>query len=745
MDPDQTARLLRGLFAADPTADRAAVDRALAGAADWPAVGERLANIGLATRYQAGKLKHARIHELLFGPYLICEKIGEGGMGKVYRAVHADTGTLVALKVVRPHLMANAVVQKRYAREAQAAASFDHPNIIKLLAEATHEGRYYLAMEYIDGTDLSRLVREYGRPPERGLADPAEAVEYVRQTALGLQHAHDRGFVHRDVKPSNLLAYGDRALPGATALTGVKILDMGLVRRLMGDDDVHTSSDLTRDGTVVGTPDYMSPEQAKNSSTVDGRADLYSLGCTLYFLLHGRPPFDGGSPIDKLLKHHTEPVPDARVGRPDVPRGLADVVSQLMQKNPADRFQTAAEVASALLPYSPGFAVPEVAAVADPFSLAPKAATAVQPAAQVAAPAPARSLRLKVKPSGPPTGPSRGDRTPSSGGVRVAPSRTPAAGSEARRRTAVPPSTDRLPAAPDTPPAGRPRPTRRPPRRKKPVWPLIATGVAAVLILGVVALLLSRGPTTPTPPTVAPTPEGGKEPAAAVRPVVGLDAVADRASAVVLLKPSSVAGRLPTANNGRLARVLRELAAAGLDPAKLNRATVSLVDGDAVVVGEPAVVAATNPTDKTALEARRATGRPAAGLTADLQAAVRAAGEGSPAVGFAADGGFTMPGGDKLSAGRVSWLAARAVPDGDGFAVSVTLAGPDRSALLDFVSLELAGKLPTARPPLKPVCDRLAAADPVARRSESGLELTFRFRVEWPELLGIFEQLLPAE
>jgi serine/threonine-protein kinase len=198
-------------------------------------------------------------------------------------------------------------------------------------------------MEYVEGADLSRLIKENGSLPYQ------EAAEYIRQSALGLQHAHQRGLIHRDIKPSNLLVSGERALPGTDGIAHVKILDMGLVRSIL-DDPVGT--ELTRDGTVVGTPDYMAPEQAKNSSKVDARADLYSLGCTLYYCLRAQPLFPEGSPIDKLLRHQLDPPPDIRKARPETPPGLAKVLEKLLKKNPNDRYQTATEVAVALQPFT---------------------------------------------------------------------------------------------------------------------------------------------------------------------------------------------------------------------------------------------------------------------------------------------------------------------------------------------------------------------------------------------------------
>jgi serine/threonine-protein kinase len=353
MDKDTTDQLLQAVRECGQytPAQIAAAEAALAAAGGAASAAESLLSAGVLTAYQARKVRIGRAAELLFGPFFVLDKIGEGGMGKVYKAVHVPVRRVIALKVVRPQLMTNRVVIRRYKREAAAAAALDHTNIVSLYDADEVNGRYYIAMEYVDGLDLSRMMKEYGNPPTTGLPQFQEAAEYIRQAAVGLVHAHGRGMVHRDIKPSNLLVYGTRALVGETEKPTVKILDMGLVRGIIEDDA--SASELTRDGTVVGTPDYMAPEQAKNSSTVDARADLYSLGCALYFLLKGQSPFPDGSPIDKLLRHQLDPPPDIRQHRPDVPVGLANVIEKLLRKDPAERYQTAEEVAKALAPFCP--------------------------------------------------------------------------------------------------------------------------------------------------------------------------------------------------------------------------------------------------------------------------------------------------------------------------------------------------------------------------------------------------------
>jgi len=296
------------------------------------------------TLYQLRKVLHGKAQELHLGPYLLVDKIGEGGMGKVYRARRVADGMAVALKIVRPILLANPVIRKRYDREVETALALKHPNIVEVFDAGEIDGRHYLAMEFVDGIDLSRLVKE------QQALELAEACEYVRQAALGLQHAHEAGFVHRDIKPSNIVVAGERYLPSATEPAVVKILDMGLIRSIGFDDEGPTGIDLTRSGTVVGTPDYMAPEQAKNSSAVDHRADLYSLGCTLYFLLAGRPPYPDGNAIEKILKHQFEAPLPLQALRPEVPTVLAEVVARLMGRSPNDRFATALEAAEALAP-----------------------------------------------------------------------------------------------------------------------------------------------------------------------------------------------------------------------------------------------------------------------------------------------------------------------------------------------------------------------------------------------------------
>jgi serine/threonine-protein kinase len=234
---------------------------------------------GWATVYQLRLVWAGRGSELVLGQYVLLDRLGEGGMGQVFRARHLRLDRIDALKVIRPEHVASPHAHARFLREARAAARLSHPNIVRVYDAGESGGTLFLAMEYLPGIDLARLVQAAGPLP------PGEACDYLRQAALGLQHAHERGLVHRDVKPANLLLAEEQGT--------IKILDMGLAR-LRPAEEEQSASGLTESGTLMGTLDYMAPEQAMDPHGVDIRADLYSLGCTLYFLLTGRPPFPGG-------------------------------------------------------------------------------------------------------------------------------------------------------------------------------------------------------------------------------------------------------------------------------------------------------------------------------------------------------------------------------------------------------------------------------------------------------------------
>jgi serine/threonine-protein kinase len=304
------------------------------------------------TPFQVNQLLKGRGDTLVLGSYVLMQKLGEGGMGAVYKARNWKLGRIVALKVIRKERLNNETITRRFRREIEAAAQLSHPNIAHAYDADEVAGTHFFVMEFVEGRDLAQVVKEGGPLPV------AEACDYIRQAALGLQHAHERGLVHRDIKPSNLLLAVSRppnvAEVSATSATRngrettsiIKLLDMGLAR-LERTASEHSTT-LTQEGAVMGTPDYIAPEQARDSHSADIRADLYSLGCTLYFLLTGKPPFPGGSLSEKLLKHQLqEPRPVEQL-RAEVPPALAQLVRKLMAKRPEQRFQTPSELAVAL-------------------------------------------------------------------------------------------------------------------------------------------------------------------------------------------------------------------------------------------------------------------------------------------------------------------------------------------------------------------------------------------------------------
>ena len=266
--------------------------------------------------------------------YRVLSQLGAGGMGVVYLAEHRLMKRRVALKVVLNASLNDPEAAARFHREVEVAARMSHPNIVTAHDAEQFNGTTFLVMEYVPGTNLSALVAQTGRLPV------GTAVEYIRQAAVGLQHAHEHGLIHRDLKPSNLML---------TPKGEVKVLDFGLVRMSDKPSGVGCGLDTpTKTGIVMGTPDYMAPEQAADSSRVDTRADVYALGCTLYFLLVGREPYPLPSTLDKLIAHKVTPLPDPSKERPDVPPPVVAVLRKMTAKKPDDRYQTPAEVVAAL-------------------------------------------------------------------------------------------------------------------------------------------------------------------------------------------------------------------------------------------------------------------------------------------------------------------------------------------------------------------------------------------------------------
>jgi eukaryotic-like serine/threonine-protein kinase len=302
--------------------------------ADLNAIAGLFVRDGLLTYFQAEQFLQGRWKRFTIGKYKVLERLGSGGMGQVFLCEHKLMRRRVAVKVLPTAKATDPSSLERFYREARAVAALDHPNIVRAYDIDQDDNLHFLVMEYVDGASLQEMIRK------TGAMDVTRACHYMYWSAVGLQHAHVNGLIHRDIKPGNILV--DRQ--GV-----VKILDLGLARFFNDDQDLLTKK---YDESVLGTADYLAPEQAIDSHTVDGRADIYSLGATFYFLLSGNPPFADGTVAQKLLWHQTRAPRAIREHRPEVPEAVAAVLDKMMSKKPADRYQTPAQLAEALLPFT---------------------------------------------------------------------------------------------------------------------------------------------------------------------------------------------------------------------------------------------------------------------------------------------------------------------------------------------------------------------------------------------------------
>jgi eukaryotic-like serine/threonine-protein kinase len=311
---------------------RAALRDSLSGeiAEDPQRVAAAFVEAKLLTQWQAGMLLRGKHKGFQLGKYRLLEQIGSGGMSRVYLAEHLLMRRRVAIKVLPPARVDDSSYLARFRREAEAVAQLDHPNIVRAFDIDQEGNTHYFVMEYIDGHDFLQIVTAEGPLEYR------RAAEYIAQVADALHHAHGAGLIHRDIKPGNCLVEH-----GGT----VKLLDLGLAKFMQ---ETGPSLTLMHEENVLGTADYLAPEQARNSHSVDHRADIYSLGCTLYFLLTGHAPFPRGSLSERLIKHQTAEPEDIRQDRPDVPQRLVDICSKMMEKAADKRFQDAGDVAKDL-------------------------------------------------------------------------------------------------------------------------------------------------------------------------------------------------------------------------------------------------------------------------------------------------------------------------------------------------------------------------------------------------------------
>jgi eukaryotic-like serine/threonine-protein kinase len=303
--------LLRSKLQADPTTE---------------ALTEHLLRQGMVTQWHVEKLLTGKFRGFFLGKYKLLGLLGSGGMSSVYLAEHLLSGQKRAIKVLPKKRVSDKSYLDRFYLEARAAASLNHPNVVKIYDISNEAETHYMVMEYVQGQDLSDLVKDKGPLPIK------EAVSHCVQAAEGLYHAHRRDLVHRDIKPANLILTDEGT---------IKILDLGLA--LVNQDETESLTLLYND-KVMGTADYLAPEQAVNSHLVDRRADIYSLGCTLYFLLTGHPPFPKGTLAQRIAMHQTQEPADIRESRPECPAELVAICKQMMMKKADARYQNCVDL-----------------------------------------------------------------------------------------------------------------------------------------------------------------------------------------------------------------------------------------------------------------------------------------------------------------------------------------------------------------------------------------------------------------
>jgi eukaryotic-like serine/threonine-protein kinase len=300
------------------------------------------------TEYQANLIGRGLPDNFFIGQYRLLDRIGQGSMAGVYRAVH-PLGQEVAIKVLPPSRAKNPRLLGRFQREARLALRLKHPNIVRAFHVGEADGLHYIVMEYLEGETLDDVLARRGRLP------PPEAVRLIYQVLAGLQHIHEQGLVHRDLKPANFMLVPLRpsSSPDTTADLTVKILDIGLGRALF-DETLAAEPDkemLTGEGVLLGTPNYLAPEQARDAHNVDIRADIYSLGCVLYHVLAGQPPFPDTNALSQMVRHVSETPRPLREFNPEVAEGLQQIIDWMMAKDPNQRYPTPERAAQALQVY----------------------------------------------------------------------------------------------------------------------------------------------------------------------------------------------------------------------------------------------------------------------------------------------------------------------------------------------------------------------------------------------------------
>jgi serine/threonine protein kinase len=305
---------------------------------DALALADHLVKAGKLTRFQSSKLLRGTAQGMVIGPFRVLAPLGKGGMGAVFLVRDERSEQLAALKILPPKLARTEErMLARFRREMELSQRVSHPHLAQTYESGEYRGVHYLAMEYIPGLTLSKLVAQEGPLPM------ARAARLMAEVASGLDHAHKQGLIHRDLKPSNILV---------TPHDHAKVLDLGLA--LMSGEKGGDSAVVGGQGVIVGTMDYISPEQTLDAVNVDGRSDLYSLGCTLYFALTGQPPFPGGSSRDKVMRHRSDLPTPLEILAPTLPGGFVGLVERLMDKDPDRRPATAESAESELRAWAAG-------------------------------------------------------------------------------------------------------------------------------------------------------------------------------------------------------------------------------------------------------------------------------------------------------------------------------------------------------------------------------------------------------